>query len=202
MVERPTMTSRPPASADADPDAPRTDALSFDHWAHESGPALLRFAHLITGSGHDAADAVQDAQVAVYSRWRRLNQGDDTGGPDAYARRVIVNGRISWWRKFGRREVIEAEVGSSAVAGSDPAQLATDATLARQVLTTLPRRQRAAMVLRYYDDLPFAEIAVILECTESTARSYVHRGLGTLRTALSPEDTETARDAEEGHDHE
>jgi len=178
-AEVPTVAQRPH-------DAAADRATSFDDWVAASGPALLGFAHMVTGSGHDAADAVQDALVAVYPRWRRLRQPGPDGrslGADAYARRVIVNRTVSWWRKFTRREYLvdAAELPPVEQPGRDPAGPVSDAVLARQLLGTLPTRQRAAVVLRFYDDLAFAEIAGILRCTESTARSYVHRALAALR---------------------
>lgn len=190
---RDTGVDRPVEAADRAPD--------FADWVDRSGPGLLGFAHMITGSAHDAADAVQDALVAVYPRWRRLQRDDAAGrsfGADAYARRVIVNRSVSWWRKITRREflvdAVELPPGRAPDAGEgDPAGAIGDAILARQLLATLPTRQRAAVVLRFYDDLAFAEIAAILRCTESTARSYVHRALAALRERLD----DPASDADE-----
>ena len=158
-----------------------TPARAFDTWAAERGRALLTFATAVTGNRESARDAVQDALVAVFVRWNRLIVNGD---PDAYARRVIVNRHISWWRRFGRRERLTAfEIDR----GTDPAEpdRAADADAARRLLATLPTRQRAAVALRFYDDLSFAEIGRILDCPESTARSYVHRALVQLRQQLS-----------------
>ena len=153
----------------------------FDAWAAERSRSLLIFATAVTGDREAARDVVQDALVAVYLRWRRLIAG---GEPDAYARRVIVNRHISWWRRLGRRERLTAfDVDHAAPA--EPAQDGlADTDLARRLLAGLPARQRAAVALRFYDDLPFAEIATVLDCTESTARSYVHRALERLRAEL------------------
>lgn len=152
----------------------------FDVWAAERSRSLLVFATAVTGNREAAYDAVQDALVAVYERWRRLIAG---GEPDAYARRVIVNRHISWWRRLGRRERLTA-FDTDPAALVEPQDGLADAHLARQLLAGLPPRQRAAVALRYYDDLAFAEIAAILDCTESTARSYVHRALERLRAEL------------------
>jgi RNA polymerase sigma-70 factor (sigma-E family) len=160
--------------------AASTPERTFDAWAAERGRSLLTFATAVTGNRESARDAVQDALVAVYLRWNRLIA---RGDPDAYARRVIINRHISWWRRLGRRERLTAfDVDS----GTDPAgdERTADADAARRLLATLPARQRAAVALRFYDDLPFAEIGRILDCTESTARSYVHRALGQLREQL------------------
>jgi RNA polymerase sigma-70 factor (sigma-E family) len=154
----------------------------FDVWAGECGRSLLVFATAVTGNREEARDAVQDALVAVYLRWRRLTSA---GEPGAYARRVIVNRHISWWRRLGRRERLTAfEVDHATTAEPAAQDRLADADLARGLLAGLPARQRAAIALRFYDDLPFAEIARILDCPESTARSYVHRALERLRAQL------------------
>ena len=163
----------------------RAGDAGFDAWAAERSRSLLIFATAVTGDREAARDAVQDALVAVYLRWRRLIVG---GEPDAYARRIIVNRHISWWRRLGRRERLTAfAVDPAAI--TEPAQEGlADTDLARRLLAGLPARQRAAVALRFYDDLAFAEIATVLECTESTARSYVHRALERLRTQLRESD--------------
>ena len=159
----------------------------FDRWAAERGQSLLVFATAVTGNREAGRDAVQDALVAVYLRWRRLVA---RGEPDAYARRIIVNRHISWWRRLGRRERLTAfddHSGSTTEAAED--RLA-DADVARRLLAGLPARQRAAVALRFYDDLAFAEIGLILDCPESTARSYVHRALERLRAQLKEDGDE------------
>ena len=163
----------------------RAGDAGFDAWAAERSRSLLIFATAVTGDREAARDAVQDALVAVYLRWRRLIVG---GEPDAYARRIIVNRHISWWRRLGRRERLTAfEVDHAAL--TEPTQEGmADTLLARRLLAGLPARQRAAVALRFYDDLAFAEIATVLDCTESTARSYVHRALERLRSQLRESD--------------
>lgn len=162
----------------------RPSDAGFDAWAAERGPSLLVFATAVTGNREAARDAVQDALVAVYLRWARLIVG---GEPDAYARRVIVNRHISWWRRLGRRERLTAfdhEPGTAEVAEQDGL---ADVQLARRLLAGLPAQQRAAVALRFYDDLAFADIAAVLDCTESTARSHVHRALAQLRAQIREE---------------
>ncbi len=160
----------------------------FDLWAAERSRSLLVFATAVTGDREAARDAVQDALVAVYLRWRRLASAGD---PTAYARRIIVNRHISWWRRLGRRErltAFELDHGSPAQSVQPDQDGLADAALARRLLAGLPARQRAAVALRFYDDLAFAEIATILDCPESTARSYVHRALARLRSQLEAVD--------------
>lgn len=183
MAEPSDQTAPSMPSSRPEPSSSRlAEQVSFDDWARQSGPRLLRFAQVVTGR-NDAADAVQDALVAVFARWRRLSRA---GTPDGYARRVIVNRHISRWRRWGRREQLAEKVEPA----SDPADVAaavSDAALARQVLAELSPRQRAAVVLRFYDDLAYSEIADILDCTDSTARSYVRRALIRLRELLPDE---------------
>jgi RNA polymerase sigma-70 factor (sigma-E family) len=157
--------------------------VDFDVWAAERGRSLLVFATAVTGNREAARDAVQDALVAVYLRWQRLVA---RGEPDAYARRIIVNRHISWWRQLGRRERLTAFTVDHGTAGpaTPPQDGLADADVAHRLLAGLPARQRAAVALRFYDDLTFAEIATILNCAESTARSYVHRALERLRSQL------------------
>lgn len=100
-----------------------------------------------------------DALVAVYPRWRRLSSD---GAQDSYARRVIVNRTISWWRRFGRRERLTEVTDAFAPALPDHASLSSDAAAALALWACLPARQPAAVTLRFYDDLAYAEIADIL----------------------------------------
>jgi RNA polymerase sigma-70 factor (sigma-E family) len=167
---------------------PTDEPASFDEWALARWPALLRFARLTTGEDSDAQDAVQDALVGVYPRWRELQSG---GTLEAYVRRSVVNSTISRWRKFGRREnpaaaLPEMQVGE---VQSDLTAALSDADLAWQLCQQLPPQQRAAVVLRFYEDLSFAEIGKVLGCPESTARSHVHRALASLRTLIGKGDS-------------
>jgi len=161
----------------------KTDPGDVTQWVAARGPALQRFAYLVTGSPEDAADAVQEAISRALPRWSRLVA---RGTADAYVRRSIVNAAISAWRKQ-RRLVPVADPESPSVA--DQSQALTDADHAWALCAELPPRQRAAVVLRFYENLSFADVGRILDCPESTARSHVHRALGTLRTRLAIEET-------------
>lgn len=162
--------------------APATD-LSFDDWVGARVPALMRFAYLVTGSQQTAEDAVQSALTRACERWSRVSRTDD---PDAYVRRMVVNAHVSAWRRSGRRELSVAEVRDTASA--DPAESVATGDAVWRVCGTLPPQQRAAVVLRYYEDLEYAEIAVVLGVTQATARSHVHRALAAMRAELQEED--------------
>jgi len=160
----------------------------FDEWVAQRGAALLRFAYLLTRDHARAEEAVQDALIAAYSRWTRICRGQD---PEAYVRRSIVNADISRWRRFLRRETPTADPAAASPgpggrsAGPDHAEAQAEQDAVWTLCATLPTKQRAAVVLRYYEDLPDAEIAEILDCSSATVRSQIHRALATLRTTLT-----------------
>jgi RNA polymerase sigma-70 factor (sigma-E family) len=157
----------------------------FAEWVAARGGALQRFAYLTTGSADDAADLVQEALAGVFPRWAGLAA---SGTAEAYVRRSIVNASISRWRKEHR-----VLTGSSAEPPpvNDSSQRQADSDQAWTLCAGLPPQQRAAVVLRYYEDLSFAEIARALDCPESTARSHVHRALASLRARLTASEEES-----------
>lgn len=154
--------------------------VDFDEWVSARIPALLRFAHLVAGDRANADDIVQEALTGVYQRWDRISQVHDL---DAYVRRMIINENVSSWRRWGRRQSPVAEVRHPGPA-SDLADSVTRADAVWRVTSALPRRQRAAVVLRFYEDRTDREIAEILGCAESTVRSQIHRALAALRVEL------------------
>jgi RNA polymerase sigma-70 factor (sigma-E family) len=156
--------------------------LSFDAWASARVAGLLRFAYLVTGSQHAAEDAVQEALTSACAKWARVSRTRD---PDAYVRRMVVNAHISGWRRT-RREAPVAEVRGPA--SGDPAAHLGTVDAVWRVCEALPRQQRAAVVLRFYEDLDYPEIAQVLGVAEPTVRSHVHRALAALRAELTQED--------------
>ncbi len=162
------------------PDEPAT--LSFEQYVATRSAALLRFAYLVTRNREDAHDAVQDALTGLFPRWRQVAA---RGQVDAYVRRSVVNAHVSRWRTV-RRLVPAAEPASlrAAPTAQDPAARVADIDEALRLCGTLPPVQRAAVVLRFYEDRSFAEIGQILGCAEATARSHVHRALVSLRAQL------------------
>lgn len=154
--------------------------VEFADWVEARGAALQRFAHLVTGGAADVPDLVQDALAQVWPRWSSLSR---SGTADAYARRCIVNAAISRWRK-DRRVVVTDDVGAFHRATEDPTAATADSDAAWALVLELPAAQRAAVVLRFYEDLAYREIALILDCAEATARSHVNRALAALRSRL------------------
>lgn len=152
----------------------------YASWVAAERVALLRFAWLVLGSRTAAEDAVQDALENALRHWDKVSASRDRS---AYARRMVMNAHASSWRRT-RRLVPVPEVRRSVPAGSD-VELAD---LCWRACSTLPPKQRAAVVLRFYEDLDYPEIAAVLGCRESTARAGVHRGLAALRRVLEQED--------------
>jgi RNA polymerase sigma-70 factor (sigma-E family) len=175
------------AAAEARTD--RAQPLDFEVWVGEKADALLRFAYVLTGDANLAEDAVQDALTTACARWGRVSRADD---PEAYVKRMVVNAHISWWRKFRRREAPAADPVRTARAVSDGTAARAESEAIWALCATLPDKQRAAVVLRFYEELSYAEIAQLLHCAEATARSHVHRALAALKTTLSTESSESA----------
>jgi RNA polymerase sigma-70 factor (sigma-E family) len=154
----------------------------FEGFIRIRSDRLLRLAFLVTGNWDDARDAVQDALEGVLPRWGRLADSDKR---DAYVRRCVVNACLAIIRKRGRsRPTAEPQLLPQAKVQADPAWAIANADEAWRLCTSLPPQQRAAVVLRFYQDLSFAEIGAALGCPEATARSHVHRALAVMRTRL------------------
>jgi RNA polymerase sigma-70 factor (sigma-E family) len=151
----------------------------FDEFVRSRTTGLLRVAYLLTGDRHAAEDLVQEVLEQMYVRWRRIE-----GHAEAYARRALVNRSVNRWRRRGRRP--EAPLAHHDVAEPDHSDdvVIRDAVL--DALRTLPHKQRAAVVLRYLDDLPITEVARALNCSEGTVKSNAARGLDRLRAVLGP----------------
>jgi RNA polymerase sigma-70 factor (sigma-E family) len=136
----------------------------------ERRAGLLRLAYLLTGSRAVAEDVVQDAFVQLHRRW------DSVRAPAPYLRTSVVNGCRMHHRRNSREQARFADLVADVVQPETPVVL--------DALAHLPYRQRAALVLRYYEDRPEAEIADLLGCRPATVRSLVHRGLAALREAM------------------
>jgi RNA polymerase sigma-70 factor (sigma-E family) len=145
-------------------------------------PALLRFGYALTGNQHDASDLVQEALERVGVRWKSIVR--DSGSPDAYVRRAMVNARTSRWRRH-RTETLVADVPDTTAQVRDR----FDDEPLWQALRELPSRQRAVIVLRYYEDLSEAEIAATLGISTGTVKSQASRAMATLRQRLSNDDS-------------
>ena len=128
--------------------------------------ALLRTATLLTGDRALAEDLVQTALARTYLAWGRIRSRDAV---DAYVRRVLVTTYATWWRRRWRGEVPHERLPEHP--GRDPYREVEEGLALRAALARLPRRQRAVVVLRYWDDLPEREVAELLGCSVGTVKS-------------------------------
>ncbi|MBI4901781.1 MAG: SigE family RNA polymerase sigma factor [Actinobacteria bacterium] len=160
----------------------RVEVPDFDSWVAARGPALLRLAYVLTGNGADAEDVVQDALSRALPRWSRISTVDD---PDAYVRRMVVNAHVSRWRKRRRREVPVEVVHDRPVPAGVGAE---DRDRLWRACRALPPDQRTAVVLRFYEDLDYAEIAALTGVREGSVRSRVSRGIAAMRHELGEDD--------------
>ncbi|MEV4809622.1 SigE family RNA polymerase sigma factor [Micromonospora avicenniae] len=138
---------------------------------------LLRAAYLVCGNRHQAEDLLQDALLKLALRWSTVREGD----PAAYVRSILYRDTVSWWRRR-RREWLSAQPPEQVSPDRDGAlRLAL-----RDAVGQLPPRQRAVLVLRYYEDLSEAATAEVLGVTVGTVKSQCHAALRRLRE-LAPE---------------
>ncbi|MEV4496024.1 SigE family RNA polymerase sigma factor [Micromonospora arborensis] len=153
--------------------------MTYEEFADTRLAPLLRYAVMLTGDPHQAQDLVQETMVRVQLNWRRVARAD---APERYVRRMLTNQYVDWRRgSWVRRVLLRAEPDPTLPVPTDHAQSAVDRDQIWSWLSRLPRRQRAALVLRYYEDLPDVEIADILGCAVGTVRSSISRALATLR---------------------
>jgi RNA polymerase sigma-70 factor (sigma-E family) len=157
----------------------------FERFAAIHADALLRNAYLMAGDRGEAEDLVQECLLRLARKWPRVRSMEH---PGAYARRVLFNLILDGGRHRARRrtELLAVEVTDGRGA-SDETTAALEAHLELvQALGGLPARQRAVLVLRYFADLPEAEVASILDCSLGTVKSSTSRGLQRLRRTLDP----------------
>jgi RNA polymerase sigma-70 factor (sigma-E family) len=151
----------------------------FAAFARASQPRLLRAAYLICGDAHMAEDLVQSALVKVAMRWSRLRDGQ----PEAYARTVLYRDAVTWWRRW-RREIAVASLPEPR-ARADGDEVPLRVVLGR-ALRRLTPKQRAVLVLRYFEDHTEARTAQVLGVTVGTVKSQTAVALRRLRE-LAPE---------------
>jgi len=147
----------------------------FGEFVREALPGLLRYGHLLTGNPHDAADLVQTVLEKVGARWSSVVR--KSGDPVAYTRRAMANSHISRWRRSRHEQPIADVPDVRFVADRDPFEHEP----LWAVLRELPPRQRAVVVLRYYEDLSEQEIAAALGISRGTVKSQTSKAMATLR---------------------
>lgn len=150
--------------------------MDFEAYVAESRSTLVRFATVVTDDAHLAQDIVQEVLVRTQRKWHLI---ESMTYPEAYVRRMIVNEARSGWRRTKRVEP-RSDIDTGASAADHSLTYERRDELRRRLLQ-LPPKQRAAIVMRYLEDLPDVEIAATLNCTVSTVRVHVHRALARMR---------------------
>lgn len=152
----------------------------FREYVVARGPALLRAAHQLTGQPSDAEDLLQAALVKTYLAWDRIQ---DRAALDAYVRRAMININISWWRRRKLEEYPSEEIPEPVLVGGHGHGYLPERV--EQALERLPARMRAAVMLRYYEDMTEPEIAKTLGISVGTVKSTVSRAMAKLRGDLT-----------------
>lgn len=143
---------------------------------------LLRIAYLLVGDHSRAEDLLQTALIKTYLAWDRIRADEAI---EAYVRRVMATTAVSWWRRRWSVERPTASLPDNAAI--DTSARLDEADAMRRHLLTLPARQRAVLVLRYYDDMTEAQIAETLGISRGAVSRYAARGLSALRARIAEE---------------
>jgi RNA polymerase sigma-70 factor (sigma-E family) len=168
---------------------PQRARADFDQFVTDHSAALLRTAYLVVWDAAEAEDLVQDCLLAVARRWPRVRRMDH---PHAYARRVLINLALDGAQRRTRRRLELVADGASEIQ-----EVADESSAGRlhavgvraeliDALGTLPPRQRAVLVLRYFEDLTEAQVAELLGCSLGTVKSTASRALTRLQTTMTP----------------
>jgi RNA polymerase sigma-70 factor (sigma-E family) len=157
-------------------------ADGFASYVGQRHERLCRTAYLLTRDWAMAEDVVQHSLVKAWTAWPKI--GDD---PDRYVYRIIVNTHASWWRRRWRDEV-PTEVMPEGPTGRDFVTAVTERDTLWEAIGALPRRQRAALVLRYFDDMTPEQVAGVLGCSVGAVKKQLSRALARLRVDPSLRD--------------
>ena len=147
---------------------------TFDAFVLNRSSRLLQMAYMLTHDRGRAEDLVQTALMRAWPRWSRID-----GDPEPYVRRVMLNTYLSWWRRRWITETPTADLPEPG--GVDHHRSVDERDEMLRALQTLPRQQRAVLVLRYYDDLSERQIADALDISPGAVKAHASRGLATLR---------------------
>ncbi|WP_329429035.1 SigE family RNA polymerase sigma factor [Streptosporangium sp. NBC_01495] len=147
------------------------DRAIFQDFVVTRSDRLLRFAYLLTHNWATAEDLLQESLAKAWFAWPGIDE------PEAYVRRVLVTTYTSWWRRRWRRELPVDGLPEKPVHD----QVADERAALWQAVGRLPARQRAVIVLRFYEDLPVAEVAQLIGCNPGTVKSQTAKALAKLR---------------------
>lgn len=156
--------------------------MTFEEFAAARLPVVLKFAAVLTGDRGLAEDVVQEVLIRANARWQVI---ENLPWPEAYVRKMIVNEYLAWRRRSWRLVLSGASSDIEGLPTPDPAASYAEREAMLAELTKLPRRQRAVVVLRYYEGLSDQEIADVLGCRPGTVRGHASRALAALRVELT-----------------
>ena len=154
---------------------------TFDAFVAARGSAMLRHAYVLTGDRHLAEDLVQETLAHLYRRWDKVAASTS---PEAYVRTSVTRQFLSWRRRRSSTERVTDELPEAPDPRDAGARVA-GADAVWRALATLPRKQRAILALRFYDDQSDVQIAEILGISASNVRAQASRGISALRQQLS-----------------
>ncbi len=163
--------------------------MTFEEFAARQLPALLAFATVLTDQPALADDLAQDVLIRANARWGRIGGMDR---PDLYLRKMILNEYFSWRRRSWRLIPVGDAVAPRDATPDHAVEVAEHQAMLTEI-GKLSKRQRAVVVLRYYEDRTDQEIAELLGCTPSTVRAHAAHALAALRVELRPEPPQLAR---------
>ncbi|MHA3704994.1 SigE family RNA polymerase sigma factor [Jatrophihabitans sp. YIM 134969] len=151
--------------------------MEFADVVAEHGHALVRTAYLLCHDASRAEDLAQEALMKAHTRWQRHGPPEH---PGAYLRRIVVTEYLGWRRRRASTELVGVDL-DDVPAAPDATTGVDERDAAWRAMATLPARQRAVLVLRYYEGLPDREIATLVGVSEATVRSLASRAFATLR---------------------
>jgi RNA polymerase sigma-70 factor (sigma-E family) len=166
--------------------------VSFDAFVAARLHYLLRYAGVLTCDPHLAEDIVQEVFLRLQSRWHRVGGMEQ---PEAYVKRMILNEMLGWRRRRWARVVLLRGPVLEQAAGATPdgTRDVDDREVLLGLIAALPPRQRAVLVLRFYEGKSDTEIADLLGCSEAAVRSNSSRAVAALRAAIDPHHLESSR---------
>ena len=159
--------------------SPVRDVDTFTDFVRTSSAGLMRRAYLLTGDVQLAEDLLQSALAKTAARWRHVGEN-----PEGYVRRILYADSVSWWRRRRIKETLPGTLPEAPIGGFDEHVVRRLAL--QRALWRLTPKQRAVLVLRFYDDLSEADTAEALGCTVGTVKSQTAHSLARLRV-LAPE---------------
>ncbi len=171
----------------------------FEDFVAATSARLFTMARLLAaGDRAEAEDLLQSAFERAYRHWARICRRDD---PERYVRRILVNASVDRWRRLRRHPEAPLPGTGADPAGADQTALLADRDLLLRALAALPVRQRAVLVLRYFEDLTEAQTATVLGCSIGTVKSQGARALTRLRESIGEPGGEVPGGRKGGVDH-